>query len=116
MANKSRRQMADTIRTIIDLSKRQGRLTTEQVASEFGISLDTARKCFQAAVATGEVIRYSRFDLFRDARSTIDFNLAKYDYWKSTGAAKMSIVKTHIGTVIMKDGPQQNLLHETASL
>ncbi|ENL1650984.1 MULTISPECIES: DUF977 family protein [Raoultella] len=87
MANKSRRQMADTIRTIIDLTKRQGRLTTEQVASEFGISLDTARKYFRTAVATGEVIRYSRFGLFRDARATIDFDLAKYDYRKNTGAS-----------------------------
>lgn len=28
----------------------------------------------------------------------------------------MSIVKTHIGTVITKDGPQQKLLHETTSM
>ncbi|MGN2428597.1 DUF977 family protein [Klebsiella electrica] len=87
MANKSRQQMADTIRTIIDLTKRQGRLTTEQVASEFGISLDTARRYFRAAVATGEVIRYSRFGLFRDARATIDFDLIKYDYRKNVGAS-----------------------------
>lgn len=88
MANKSRRQMADTIRTIIELTKRQGRLTTEQVANEFGMSLDTARKYFRVAVATGEVIRYGRFGLFRDARATIDFDLVKYDYRKNAGAAK----------------------------
>lgn len=87
MANKSRQQMADTIRTIIDLTKRQGRLTTEQVASEFGISLDTARRYFREAVATGEVIRYSRFGLFRDARATIDFDLKKYDYRKNAGVS-----------------------------
>ncbi len=28
----------------------------------------------------------------------------------------MSIVKTHIGTVITKDGPQQKLLRETTSM
>lgn len=28
----------------------------------------------------------------------------------------MSIVKTHTGTVITKDGPQQKLLHETPSM
>ncbi|QLO37333.1 hypothetical protein HV213_16675 [Klebsiella sp. RHBSTW-00484] len=28
----------------------------------------------------------------------------------------MSIVKTHTGTVITKDGPQQKLLHETPSV
>lgn len=28
----------------------------------------------------------------------------------------MSIVKTHTGTVITKDGPRQKLLHETPSM
>lgn len=28
----------------------------------------------------------------------------------------MSIVKTHTGTVITKDGPEHNLLHETPSM
>lgn len=28
----------------------------------------------------------------------------------------MSIVKTHTGTVITKDGPQQKFLHETQSM
>lgn len=65
------------IREIIALVKSRGRLTTAEAAKHFGIEQETMRRRFLDAGATGEVIRFEKFGLFRNEKAIAEYNIAR---------------------------------------
>ncbi|MGK9173226.1 DUF977 family protein [Yokenella regensburgei] len=65
------------IREIIALVKSRGRLTTSEAAKHFGIEQETMRRRFLDAGATGEVIRFEKFGLFRNKKTIAEYNISR---------------------------------------
>ena len=63
---------------IIELVKKHGRATTNDVVAIFGLHRTTAEKYIRAAVEQGELIRHGRCGVFRDLRAVIDFDMERY--------------------------------------
>lgn len=65
---------------IIELVKKHGRATTNDVAAMFGLHRTTAEKYIRAAVEQGQLIRHGRSGVFRDQRAIIDFDMERYTH------------------------------------
>ena len=75
---KTRKERSLFIAWIIELVKKHGRATTNEVAAMFGLHRTTAEKYILAAVEQGELIRHGRCGVFRDLRAVIDFDMERY--------------------------------------
>ncbi|KFC98280.1 Bacterial protein of uncharacterised function (DUF977) [Leclercia adecarboxylata] len=65
---------------IIELVKKHGRATTNDVVAIFGLHRTTAEKYIRAAVEQGKLIRHGRCGVFRDQRAVIDFDMERYTH------------------------------------
>jgi len=65
---------------IIELVKKHGRATTNEVAAIFGLHRNIAEKYIRAAVEQGKLIRHGRCGVFRDQRPVIDFDMERYTH------------------------------------
>lgn len=77
---KTRKERTLFIAWIIELVKKHGHATTNEVAAMFGLHRNTAERYIRAAVEQGGIIRHGRCGVFRDQRAIIDFDLKRYTY------------------------------------
>lgn len=77
---KTHRERTLFIAWIIELVKKHGRATTDDVAAMFGLHRNTAEKYIRAAVEQGQLIRHGRCGVFRDQRAVIDFDMERYTH------------------------------------
>jgi len=77
---KTQRERTLFIAWIIELVKKHGRTTTNDVVAIFGLHRTTAEKYIRAAVEQGELIRHGRCGVFRDQRAVIDFDMERYTH------------------------------------
>jgi len=75
---KTRKERTLFIAWIIELVKKHGRTTTNDVVAMFGLHRNNAEKYIRAATEQGHLIRYGRCGIFRDQRAIIDFDLKRY--------------------------------------
>ncbi|MCU6669949.1 DUF977 family protein [Enterobacteriaceae bacterium H4N4] len=68
---------------IIELVKKHGHATTNEVVAMFGLHRNTAERYIRAAVEQGGIIRHGRCGVFRDQRAIIDFDLKRYTHSKA---------------------------------
>jgi hypothetical protein len=71
---------AASVKLIISITRRCGRLTVKEASKILGLHRSTTEKYFREAEETGEVVRHGRCGLFRDLRATIDFDLQRFSY------------------------------------
>lgn len=77
---KTQRERTLFIAWIIELVKKHGRATTNDVVAIFGLHRTTAEKYIRAAVEQGKLIRHGRCGVFRDQRAVIDFDMERYTH------------------------------------
>ena len=77
---KTQRERTLLIAWIIELVKKHGRATTNDVVAIFGLHRTTSEKYIRAAVEQGELIRHGRCGVFRDKRAVIDFDMERYTH------------------------------------
>lgn len=77
---KTQRERTLFIAWIIELVKKHGRATTNEVAAIFGLHRNTTEKYIRAAVEQGKLIRHGRCGVFRDQRAVIDFDMERYTH------------------------------------
>ena len=77
---KTRKERSLFISWIIELVKKHGRATTNDVAAMFGLHRTTAEKYIRVAVEQGQLIRHGRSGVFRDQRAVIDFDMERYTH------------------------------------
>lgn len=77
---KSRKERTLFIAWIIELVKKHGRVTTNDVVAMFGLHRNTAEKYIRAAIEQGQLIRHGRSGVFRDQRAVIDFDMERYTH------------------------------------
>ena len=77
---KSRKERSLFIAWIIELVKKHGRATTNEVAAMFGLHRTTAEKYIRAAIQQGNLIRHGRSGVFRYQRAVIDFDMERYTH------------------------------------
>ncbi|EML5377193.1 DUF977 family protein [Enterobacter bugandensis] len=64
----------------IDLVKEHGRITTKDVVAMFDLPRTTAKKYLRSAVEQGDLVSHGRCGIFRDQRSTIDYDIVLFTY------------------------------------
>lgn len=77
---KTHRERTLFIAWIIELVKKHGRATTNDVVAIFGLHRNTAEKYIRATVEQGQLIRHGRCGVFRDQRAVIDFDMERYTH------------------------------------
>lgn len=77
---KTRKERTLFIAWIIEMVKKHGRATTNDVATMFGLHRTTAEKYIRVAVQQGQLIRHGRCGIFRDQQAVIDFDMERYTY------------------------------------
>ncbi|MBA7754517.1 DUF977 family protein [Enterobacter sp. RHBSTW-01064] len=79
---KTQSERNQIISRVINLVKKDGRITTKEVVAMFDLHRTTAEKYIRIAIARGELIRYGRCGIFRDQRTIIDFDLKRFTHQK----------------------------------
>lgn len=77
---KTHRERTLFISWIIEMVKKHGHATTNDVVAMFGLHRTTAEKYIRAAVKQGHLIRHGRCGVFRDQRAVIDFDMERYTH------------------------------------
>ncbi|HBM8968348.1 DUF977 family protein [Enterobacter cloacae] len=79
---KTQSERNQIISRVINLVKKDGRITMKEVVAMFDLHRTTAEKYIRIAIARGELIRYGRCGIFRDQRTIIDFDLKRFTHQK----------------------------------
>ncbi|MCU6366187.1 DUF977 family protein [Enterobacter quasiroggenkampii] len=75
---KTHEERTEMISRIIELVKKQGRITTKDIVEMFDPYRTTAEKYMRIAIQRGGLIRYGRCGIFRDEHPVIDFDLKNF--------------------------------------